>query len=195
MKSNAHIIPAWTSASHISPPFDGSCATRILSQRRKERAIAPLCLTSSPRRLAAKSLHLSLTQSAGFSTSSRVAAAEETTANTSQFTSKPNRFHQSPSLESELSTRLRFTLPHQNLFSCSSLNAAHLKKRSTSASPFALFTESTQRHWEDYDNETSACYLARSTLSQISPSQPLSASRTSSTPPRETSVARRLARH
>ena len=75
------------------------------------------------------------------------------------------------------------------------LNAAHLKKRSILASPFARFTASTQRHWEDYGNETSTCHLTRNALSQISPSQPLSASRTSLTPPRETSVARRLARH
>lgn len=62
---------------------------------------------------------------------------------------------------------------------------------------FALcsLSASTQRHWEDYGNETSTCHLTRSALSQISPSQPLSASRTSLTPPRETSVARRLARH
>lgn len=39
------------------------------------------------------------------------------------------------------------------------------------------------------------CHLARNALSQIIPSQPLSVSRTSLTPPRETSVARRLARH
>ena len=31
MRSDARIIPAWTSASHISLPFGGSCATRILS--------------------------------------------------------------------------------------------------------------------------------------------------------------------
>lgn len=195
MRSDARIIPAWTSASHISLPFGGSCATRILSWRKKEHVIAPMRPMPYPRRLAAESLRLSLTQSACFSTSSQAAAEGETMTSTSLFTSKPNRFHQNLSLESGLSAGLRFMSPHQNLFSCSSLNAAHLKKRSILASPFARFTASTQRHWEDYDNETSACYLARSTLSQISPSQPLSASRTSLTPPRETSVARRLARH
>ena len=195
MISDVRIIPAWTSASHISPPFDGSCATRTPSRPKKGHVIAPMRPTAFPRQLVAESLRLSLTQSASFSTSFRAAAAEETTASTSQFTSKPNRFHQSPSLGSGLSTRLRSTLPHQNSFSCSSLNAAHLKKRSISASPFARYTASTQRHQGDCDNETSARYLARSALSQISPSQPLNASRTSLTPPRETSVARRLARH
>ena len=137
----------------------------------KECTIAPMRPTASPRRLVAGSLRLSLTQSAGFWTSSRAHVAEETMASTSQFTSKPNRFHQSLSSESGLSAKVRFILPHQNLSSCSSLNAAHLKKRSISASPFARFIASTQRHRADCDNETNVCYLTRSALSRIDPHQ------------------------
>ena len=42
MMSDARIIPAWTSASHISPPFDGSCATRTPSRPKKGHVIAPM---------------------------------------------------------------------------------------------------------------------------------------------------------